>query len=206
MNTRKKQKRELILESTYDIFVEKGYTNTKIIEIAKHAGIGKGTVYEYFDSKEAIFMALFDYFTDEYKTNYEYIKSTNQNKTSAEKLKLFIKYETNIIHYMCHTKKLPPHLFLLELLKDTRLSTLFEQFVKYRYHSLLDIISEGISSGEFQKGDPTMYTIGILGATAFYIDSRNKQFLPQMLEEISVKEWSTDDFLSLILNGLQKKE
>ena len=205
MKLRKKQKRELILEATYDIFVEKGYANTKIIEIAEQAGIGKGTVYEYFDSKEAIFMALFDYFTNEYKKNYEYIKTTNEKKAASDQLKAFVKFETNIAHYMCHTKKIPPHLFILELFKDAKLSNLFEQFIEYRYHCLLAIVTNGIASGEFQDGDPAMYSIGILGSIAFYIDFHNKQFIPKIFENVSVKNWSTDDFLSLILNGLQKK-
>jgi len=204
MNERKKQKRELILEATYDIFVEKGYTNTKIIDIAKRSGIGKGTVYEYFDSKEAIFMALFDYFSNEYKKNYEYIKKANENKKASEQLRIFIKYDTNIVHYVCHTKKLPPHLFLLELFRDAKLSALFEKFIEYRYHCLLNIIKKGIASGEFKEGDPAMYSIGILGTIAFYIDFQNQQFIPQVLKDISVKNWNSNDLLSLILNGLQK--
>ncbi|WP_324824422.1 TetR/AcrR family transcriptional regulator [Sinanaerobacter sp. ZZT-01] len=204
MNVRKKQKREQILEATYDIFVEKGYANTKIIDIANRSGIGKGTVYEYFDSKEAIFMALFDYFSNEYKKNYEYIKKSNENKKASEQLRIFIKYDTSIVHYVCHTKKLPPHLFLLELFRDAKLSTLFEKFIEYRYHCLLNIIKNGISSGEFKEGDPSMYSIGILGSIAFYIDFQNQHFIPQVLKDISVKNWNSNDLLSLILNGLQK--
>ncbi|WP_206459512.1 TetR/AcrR family transcriptional regulator [Anaerovorax sp. IOR16] len=204
MKLRKKQKRELILESTYDIFIEKGYANTKIIDIAEHAGIGKGTVYEYFESKEAIFMALFDYLSNEYKNNYEQVKEANQNRSAAEQLKAFIMFEANVAHYMCHTKKLPPHLFIMELFKNVELSSLFELFMKYRYHCLLDIITNGITSGEFQNGDASMYTIGIFGSIAFYNDVYNRHCIPNILKDISIKNWNIEDLLSLILNGLQK--
>ena len=38
------------------LFAEKGYAATSVEEIADAAGIGKGTVYEYFSSKEEIFV------------------------------------------------------------------------------------------------------------------------------------------------------
>jgi TetR/AcrR family fatty acid metabolism transcriptional regulator len=47
-----KGKREAILASAFEIFNEKGFHNTKIEEIAQRAGVGKGTVYLYFSSKE----------------------------------------------------------------------------------------------------------------------------------------------------------
>jgi len=38
--------------------VEKGFASTKLTEVAKHAGVSKGTVYLYFESKEALFQAM----------------------------------------------------------------------------------------------------------------------------------------------------
>ena len=52
-------KRQRIVAAAAEVFASKGYNNTKIIEIAETAGIGKGTVYEYFQSKEALFFAVF---------------------------------------------------------------------------------------------------------------------------------------------------
>ena len=44
----KKGKRELILEAAINVFSTKGYHNTRMEEIASQAGVGKGTIYEYF--------------------------------------------------------------------------------------------------------------------------------------------------------------
>ena len=51
----KSKKRQLIMEAALQVFVEHGYEKTKIIDVARTAGIGKGTVYEYLKSKEALF-------------------------------------------------------------------------------------------------------------------------------------------------------
>jgi len=58
-------KRELIIEAAIKVFARDGLEKGKIADIAKEAGIGKGTVYEYFSSKEDIFQAIEHYvFTD----------------------------------------------------------------------------------------------------------------------------------------------
>jgi len=47
-------KRERILRAAAEVFSIKGYYNAKIEDIANEAGVGKGTVYEYFPSKERL--------------------------------------------------------------------------------------------------------------------------------------------------------
>jgi AcrR family transcriptional regulator len=55
----KEHRRREIAEAALGVFADKGFTEASISEVAKAAGIGKGTVYEYFDSKdELIFAAL----------------------------------------------------------------------------------------------------------------------------------------------------
>lgn len=48
----------LILNAAQDVFVEKGYYDASIDEIATRAGIAKGTVYLHFASKEELLVAL----------------------------------------------------------------------------------------------------------------------------------------------------
>jgi AcrR family transcriptional regulator len=66
-----KQNREQILQAAHKIFAEKGLS-VPISEIAREAGIGIGTVYRHFPTKEALFYAVnISYkqkFTDEAKS------------------------------------------------------------------------------------------------------------------------------------------
>ncbi|MGD8537564.1 MAG: TetR/AcrR family transcriptional regulator [Candidatus Aminicenantes bacterium] len=61
----KVEKKETILEASIKVFAERGWRNTKIADIAEAANIGKGTVYEYFRSKDELFAASFQYFMAE---------------------------------------------------------------------------------------------------------------------------------------------
>ncbi len=58
----KEAKKMEILHAAMQVFAHKGVVKTKIIDIATTAGVGKGTIYEYFRSKEEIFTSAYNYF------------------------------------------------------------------------------------------------------------------------------------------------
>jgi len=51
-------KRRQILEGAREVFLARGFDGASMGEIAKVAGVSKGTLYVYFDSKESLFEAL----------------------------------------------------------------------------------------------------------------------------------------------------
>jgi AcrR family transcriptional regulator len=50
----REQKKALILEEALKLFADEGFHSTSISKIAKSAGISKGLMYNYFNSKEAL--------------------------------------------------------------------------------------------------------------------------------------------------------
>ena len=55
---RKEARPAELTAAALDLFVEKGYASTRLEDIAHHAGVSKGTLYLYFDSKDALFKAV----------------------------------------------------------------------------------------------------------------------------------------------------
>lgn len=49
---------EEVLDAALDLFIEQGFAKTRVEDIAKRAGLSKGSVYLYFASKEQILEAL----------------------------------------------------------------------------------------------------------------------------------------------------
>lgn len=47
-----------IIDAALDMFVQKGFAATKLSDVAREAGVSKGTVYLYFTSKEDLFRAV----------------------------------------------------------------------------------------------------------------------------------------------------
>jgi AcrR family transcriptional regulator len=72
-------KRDAILSSSIDLFVKKGYAETSTSDIAHHAKISKGTIYQNFSNKEEIFMACADrIFHDMYNDVWNEIKGEKE--------------------------------------------------------------------------------------------------------------------------------
>ncbi len=53
-------RREQIMNAALELFAQEGYTNCSISRLASHAGISKGLMYNYFESKEALLMAIIE--------------------------------------------------------------------------------------------------------------------------------------------------
>jgi len=52
------QRREAIIEAALDEFIARGYAATRLDDVAKRAGVAKGTIYLHFKDKEALFQEL----------------------------------------------------------------------------------------------------------------------------------------------------
>lgn len=139
-------KREQILTAALGIFSEKGFHKAKIEDIAVAAGIGKGTVYEYFRSKEELFREL----VIEGMTSFDKSlrESLEQEKTSRGKLMAFVRQNLNIgRHYRPLAK--------IALLETTVLDDSFRFWLikmhTQRMEIIETIITEGIKNGELRS-------------------------------------------------------
>jgi TetR/AcrR family transcriptional regulator, fatty acid metabolism regulator protein len=52
-------KPQQIIEAAVRVFARKGYFSSRVSDIAREAGIAAGTIYLYFDTKEAVLITLF---------------------------------------------------------------------------------------------------------------------------------------------------
>lgn len=54
------KRQEMILDAALEMFSRQGYEKCDVEEIASYAGIGKGTIYRHFPSKENLFVSVID--------------------------------------------------------------------------------------------------------------------------------------------------
>jgi AcrR family transcriptional regulator len=57
---KKKQVRQAIVDSAYDLFSERGYHSTTLQDVAEYAGVGVSSLYSYFPSKLHLLYAVFE--------------------------------------------------------------------------------------------------------------------------------------------------
>lgn len=146
----KKDKKAFIAEAAFDLFAERGYKNTKIIDIAKRAGIGKGTIYEYYDSKEDIFIVSIG---EKVKSDYKVlINQLSKQKTAKDKIKLFLDFE------MCFIRTYGTYASEITLQKlsepdsnfTEKMHQAISEILNIEYTVMHSIIQEGITTGEIK--------------------------------------------------------
>ena len=52
------ERRQAIIDAALDEFISRGFTATRLDDVAKRAGVAKGTIYLHFKDKEALFQEL----------------------------------------------------------------------------------------------------------------------------------------------------
>jgi AcrR family transcriptional regulator len=78
----------LILDSAEKLFVEKGYTETSINDIAEAADFSRTSIYQYFSSKEEIYLHILERYTDPLTERLE--QATAAVPTVSEKIRAFL--------------------------------------------------------------------------------------------------------------------
>ncbi|MCF7805910.1 MAG: TetR/AcrR family transcriptional regulator [Candidatus Marinimicrobia bacterium] len=151
-------KQRLIIDTAIDIFAEKGFQQTTMQEIAETAGVGKGTIYRFYSSKDDLLSSLVE-FAIEDVTN-EIRQALEPIDDPVEKLRAIIAVE--IAYYDDH-----PNLakFLIREVLGYRMK--FEDHIRQIQSSrtaiLEPIIQNGLDSGEFRQVNPTTIAAAIEG-------------------------------------------
>jgi len=132
-------KRDAILAAAQRVFARHGYHDARTSEIAREAGVAEGTLYNYFPSREDIFLSLFEErwksFTDRVRRRTSALADPNDKLKSifAEAMKLFV------------TSKPLAQVFLMETSPS---SVFFNSRVALRLADFLDLIESILIEGK----------------------------------------------------------
>jgi AcrR family transcriptional regulator len=86
----KEQKRREIALSCVDLIHDIGIRKLTVAQVAITAGIGKGTIYEYFENKDDIVFEIINIHIEQY--HQEFLKTIKDVKTTREKVMFFFKF------------------------------------------------------------------------------------------------------------------
>jgi len=141
-----------ILDAALAVFAQKGFAATKVDDIAAQAGITKGTIYLYFDSKQALFEALA---RQSVGAQIEQVTAQLANfpGTSAELLRFVL--STMGRFAITSDRIVLPRLVLAEAANFPKLAEFWRREIIERGIGLMSgIIQRGIERGEFRKIEP----------------------------------------------------
>lgn len=136
----RKAKSEQILMAALELFATHGYHGTSISAIAKHAGISKGLLYNYFESKESILIHLCE---DYIEMIVNLIPPIHDDEILCLEMNRFIDSFSNSL---LHHRELWKLFFKIEIQPDVRQvivnklaeNTIISNFIKLIYKYLAD--------------------------------------------------------------------
>lgn len=194
----KKQKtKKAIIEAAISLFSENGYENTSIKNIAKIAGIGKGTVYSYFQTKKEILKGFCEYELE--KIHMKLVNSSNQDAPILEQMLTI--YMTEFYHVTQNREF--GRLYMRESIFPSDANAQDNQETDDKYFQLLfPILEKGQERGELRKDIEPLYltahfySLYVLIISAWYTGRITSEEVEPAMELL----------FRQVLEGLQPKE
>jgi len=173
------RRRHEIFEETVHLFINNGFRETSMREIAAAAGMGKSSLYDYFKTKDEILLWAMEDEIIDLTTAVQ--KIVSQPIPAVERLRQVMQKH---LEYLVSSKE-----FYLKLSFEVqRLAIESQQHIQVKRHAYQDLIreliDEGIQEGTFRPVKPLLVTrILITALTPTVFTSRPTGTPHEMLEE-----------------------
>lgn len=142
VQVKKDEIKQVIENSALDLFLEKGYINTKINDIAQNSSISVGNIYIYFKSKEELFYTILP------QSFVDSLKSYNSNIFPILSI-AFLKYHKRLERYLPTNRRIDSIilnrkkiLILLRYSKGTKYENIKEEIIENIINSEINFLQK----------------------------------------------------------------
>jgi AcrR family transcriptional regulator len=197
----KEAKKMEIIHAAIQVFARKGLVKTKMTDIAEAAGIGKGTIYEYFRSKDEIFQSGFKKFFSEIEQDISKVTSATDNPVEQMRLlvssylKTLYKYGSEHVSIIMHFWAEGIRTQDQEMLDSLNIGRIYEDYRR----AVRAVLENGIRKGIFKPVN-TFY------ASAVFIAAFDGILLQWILDhELIDFRKAASTMMEVLLNGFLKE-
>ena len=190
------EKKRQILTAAIKVFACKGFHYAKIEEIASDAGVGKGTVYEYFKSKQDLFQEMIKYINSLYLE--KILTKLEEKDTFKEKVQCLLATQ---LKFALEHKEMAQILMTDMPPLDDDFKKWFLECRKRQIQFIQDNVMYGIERGEIGGYDSYLIAGAIAGAINYFGDSimlNGQDMAKNDLEAFSAT------FVDLLYRGIAK--
>ncbi len=197
---RKSARPEEILQAALEVFTDRGFAATKLEDVARRAGVTKGTIYLYYESKEALFKAL---------VRETIVPVIAKGEALAHSFTGTARdlFEQLVREYFRLVGDTPlsgiPRLMIAEAGNFPQLARFYYEEVVTRGHRLMaGVLERGMKAGEFRRVDVAVATKLAMAPLMHAVVAR-KAFAACMPEGFDVAKY-LDTHIDLYLHGISK--
>jgi len=180
-------KKEAILNAALELLVEKGVHNTPMSAVAKAAGTGMGTIYNYFANKEILINEIYIGIKEQEETLFLKVDTDQPVKTQFES------YLTVIIEFFVH------HPAYFNFLQQLEASPIITEENKIRGKKSVELMAVLLKSGQ---QDRIIKDIDIDEILVF-IGGAISSYLKQYLNTSNNKQTSLVNHIRMVWDGIK---
>ena len=183
------RRRKEIFDASVHLFLDKGFNETSLREIAEAAGMGKSTLYDYFSSKDEILVSYFE--NEIQKITDRAQEIVGQDLSISEKLRQIMQIH---LEYLVANK----HFYLKLTVASQALSLGSQEKIQAKRHQYQDmlraLVEEGIRKGELRPVNPLLAARSVFNLLATSVFTSRPTGTPdEMLK----------DALDIFFHGIQ---
>jgi AcrR family transcriptional regulator len=195
---RKDARPEEIISAALLVFADRGFAATKLEDIARKAGVTKGTIYLYFENKDALFKALIRQTIVPVIAKGEAIAQAFTG-TARDLFERLVREYWRVVGETSLASI--PRLMIAEAGNFPELARFYYEEVVTRGHRLMaGVLERGIKAGEFKKVDLAVATKLAMAPLMHAVVAR-KAFAACMTEGFDVTRY-LDTHIELFLHGI----
>lgn len=153
----------MILQAAFNVVCDKGYYETKMDDVARKAGVAKGTVYLYFQDKPDLYVGMVKWLISQARAIVAEV--AQEERTPSDKLRrVFARWVESL-----SSKPAAVDLVFPELREERcEISRRFHEQVLPEIRGLVDdiarLVKAGVRQGEFRSVEPRLAALSFLNA------------------------------------------
>src|ERR1700722_19326159 len=155
VDPRIERSRQVILQAALDELGQVGYGTFRIESVAARAGVGKSTIYRHWRGKLALI-------PDAFETLHVQMGPETETGSPRERIDSLVHHVAEVFVDSTFSVCIPALIEGAE--RDRPLRRFHHRYAAERRQSLIDVISEGVATGDLPAGlDPELAALALLG-------------------------------------------
>jgi AcrR family transcriptional regulator len=153
------ERKQQLIDHAATLFAERGYSETRVIDIVRAAGVAKGLFYWYFDNKESLFEEL----AESIRLRLRRQQGAVLDPQALPLVNLYRGTEVSV-RFMADNA---PFFSLLEV-EGPKFTHVLRQGTRQHVDDMIRIVRAGQAHGSIRDDDPELLALGVVGCVGNY--------------------------------------
>lgn len=153
------ERKQQLLDRAAELFAERGYAETRVIDIVRAAGVAKGLFYWYFENKEALFKEL----AQSIRLNLRREQGAALDPEAKPLVNLYRGTESSVTFMAEHA----PFFSLLEV-EGRNFTDVMRQGTQQHIQDMVRLVKAGQADGTIREENSMLLALGVVGSVGHF--------------------------------------